>query len=51
LAVFDVEDCLLDDCVPGVCEKAGVENDAEIAAVRNAIEMINAKLFMGFSLC
>jgi hypothetical protein len=46
LAAFDVDDCLL-----GVCEKAGVENDPEIAEVKNAIEMINAKAFTVFSLC
>jgi hypothetical protein len=42
LPAFDADDCLL-----GVCEKAGVENDSEIAAVKNAIEMINAKRFIG----
>ena len=39
-----------DDCLLGVCENAGVENDAEIAAVKNAIEMINTKLFIGIPL-
>jgi hypothetical protein len=36
-----------DDCLLGVCENAGAENDAEITAVRNASEMISTKLFIG----
>jgi hypothetical protein len=46
LAAFDVDDCLL-----GVCENAGAENDAEIATVKNAAEMTNAKTFTAFSIC
>jgi hypothetical protein len=38
-----------DDCLLGVFENAGTENDAEIAAVRNAIEMNSTKLFIGYS--
>jgi hypothetical protein len=36
-----------DDCLLGVCENAGTENDAEIAAAKNAIEMISTNLFIG----
>jgi hypothetical protein len=41
LPAVDFADCLL-----GVWENAGAENDAEIAAVKNAIETISVKLFI-----